>query len=103
MTSFVVLANGALIPSFGAASQMERKMVKKAKVQYRLAKDIHIPAGTEVDVDPPHTLKTGTNNALILIEVTKDTTAYWRMDLEEAIEEGMVEEVPADEAEPTAE
>jgi hypothetical protein len=74
-------------------------MAKKMKKQYRLVKDIVIPAGTEVDADPPHKRVTGTDHALIIIEVSRDTTAYWSMDLEEAIEEGLVEEVLPDPAE----
>lgn len=96
MTSWVVLSDGTLIPSFGAAQQ-ERKMAKKEKTQYRTTKDIVIPAGTEISKEPPRTSKYATERATVLIEVTPDVTAEWHMDLEEAIMEGIVEPIdPAD-------
>jgi hypothetical protein len=62
---------------------------------HRTLKDIVIPAGTEVDVDDPGTnIRYPTAHASITIAVTKDTTASWAMDLDEAIETGLVEEVP---------
>ena len=70
--------------------------MKKPKKIYRLIKDIHIPAGTEVDADPPHKTVHGTTRASVLIAVTNDVTAEWAMDLEEAIDEGLVEEVMPD-------
>lgn len=55
------------------------------------AKDIIIPAGTEVGIGP---VRSGyaTPHAEIIIGVTKDTTAHWRMDLAEAMETGLVKE-----------
>ena len=64
-------------------------MTKRPLKVYRTAKEIVIPAGA----DPPHTTEYMTDRAMILIEVTADTTAYWSMDLQEAIDEGLVEEV----------
>ena len=68
-------------------------MTKRPLKVYRTAKEIVIPAGAEVGIDPPHTTEYMTDRAMILIEVTADTTAYWSMDLQEAIDEGLVEEV----------
>jgi hypothetical protein len=62
-------------------------------MKYRLAKDILIPAGTKVQDDPPHKSQRYTVSALITVAIDADTTAEWRMDLEEAIVTGLVEEV----------
>lgn len=62
-------------------------------MKYRTAKDIVIPAGTEVAGEPPHGSNFFTDRASVLIAVTKDVTAEWSMDLEEAIETGLVEGV----------
>lgn len=67
-----------------------------AKDKYRLVKDIVIPAGTEVTKEPPHQVEYYTDTAVVLIAVTNDVTAHWYMDLEEALAEGVVEEVPLD-------
>jgi hypothetical protein len=62
---------------------------------HRTIKDIVIPAGTEVEVDDPGTnIRYTTTHASIVFAVTKDITATWAMDLEEAIETGLVEEIP---------
>jgi hypothetical protein len=64
--------------------------------KYRLAKDVTIAAGTEVDVDPVGTnVRYDSPHACVKIAVTKDITAEWAMDLEEAIEQGIVEEAGA--------
>lgn len=60
--------------------------------KYRLAKDITIPAGTEVTKEPPRKSQYRTESASVLIEVTEDITAEWLMDFEEAVEQGLVEE-----------
>jgi hypothetical protein len=61
---------------------------------YRTKKDIIIPAGTEVDVEPAGMRRSiGVDFASVVIAVTKDSTAEWTMPLDEAIEEGLVEEV----------
>jgi hypothetical protein len=67
--------------------------MKKPKKKYRTTKDIVIPAGTEVNIDPPHRVDHFTTHASVLTAVTKDITSEWYMDLEEAIETGLVEEV----------
>lgn len=72
--------------------------MKRPIRNYRLTKDIVIPAGAEVSVEPPKQTTHHTDTASVLIEVTPDVTAYWYMDLEEAIDEGIIEEVPDDPA-----
>ena len=62
--------------------------------KYRTTKDITIPAGTEVTAEPPHKTERLTETASITTAVTDDVTSEWRMDLEEAIAEGVVEEIP---------
>jgi hypothetical protein len=69
-------------------------MTKKPLKVYRTAKDIVIPAGSEVTVEEQRTSKYVTPHASVLIEVDPDNTAEWLMDLDEAIETGLVEEVP---------
>lgn len=65
-------------------------MVKSPGIIYRTKKDIVIPAGTEVDVSPPHKAEFFTETAAVLIAVSNDITAEWRMDMEEALKEGLV-------------
>lgn len=67
-------------------------MAKKT-TQYRITKDIVIPAGTEISKEPPRTSDYATERATVLIEVTPNVTAEWHMDLEEAIMEGVVEPI----------
>jgi hypothetical protein len=67
-----------------------------ANKKYRTTKDIVIPAGTEVDADPPHKTQYYSESAVILTAVTNDVTSEWRMDMQEAIDEGLVEEVTDD-------
>lgn len=61
-------------------------------MKYRTKRDIIIPAGTEVTTDPPHKTEFMTERATVMIEVTRDITAEWHMDLEEGLEAGVVEE-----------
>jgi hypothetical protein len=62
--------------------------------KYRLAKDVIIAAGTAVDVDPVGTnVRYDSPHACVKIAVTNDITAEWAMDLEEAVEQGIVEAV----------
>lgn len=68
------------------------------KKKYRLINDITIPAGTKVSVEPPHTSKYQTEQVSVLIEVTGDVTAEWHMDLEEAVDEGVIEPIEDDPA-----
>jgi hypothetical protein len=65
-------------------------MVKSPGIIYRTTRDIVIPAGTEVDVSPPHRVDYFTETAVVLTAVTKDVTSTWHMDLEEALQEGLV-------------
>jgi hypothetical protein len=68
---------------------------------YRTTRDIVIPAGTKVGIAPDQARRF-TPHASVLVGVTKDTTAEWVMDLDEAIEAGLVEAVPEREAESAA-
>lgn len=67
-------------------------MTKAAK-KYVTTRDIVIPAGTEVSVDPPHTQSFGTEQVSVLHAESKDCTSEWRMPLDEAIEVGLVKDV----------
>ena len=60
--------------------------------RYAIAKDIVIPAGTEVGMAPSRTDYIS-RHAEAIIEVTKDTTAHWRMDLSDALETGLIKEI----------
>lgn len=69
------------------------------RVKYRTVRDILIPAGTMVSVEPPGlNRRYMTPHASILIAETKDHTSEWAMDLGESIELGIVEPVPEDKA-----
>jgi hypothetical protein len=57
-----------------------------------MTRDFVIPAGTEIDVDPPHRSNYFTDSVLVLTAVTKDTTAHWFMDLKDALSSGLIEE-----------
>src|SRR5262245_50345054 len=66
---------------------------------YRIAKDIVIAAGTAVDVDPVGTnVRYESEHASVKIEVSPDATAEWAMDLQEALDNGVIEAVPEGEA-----
>jgi hypothetical protein len=66
-------------------------------MKYRTTEDIIIPAGAEVDVDPPHGRNFVTAYATVLMEIGKDITAEWLVDLDEAIKAGIIEEAEDDE------
>ena len=68
-------------------------ITKKPIKVYRTAKEIVIPAGSEVSVEENRTSSYKTPHASVLIEVDPDSTAEWMMDLDEAIAAGLVEEV----------
>lgn len=61
--------------------------------KYVTARDILIPAGTAVHVNPPHRSNWGVPSANVLTAVTKDSTSEWLMPLDEAIAAGLVAEV----------
>lgn len=56
------------------------------------AKDIVIPAGTEIGIAPSSTVRLPFPFAEALIAINKDMTASWTMPLDEAIEAGLVRE-----------
>lgn len=59
--------------------------------RYVTTRDIVIPAGTELDPAPTKTERF-TPHVEAILGVTKDTTAYWTMDLSDAIDAGLVKE-----------
>jgi hypothetical protein len=61
--------------------------------KYVTAKDIVIPAGTEV-CPAPSSLTRFVPYASVIIETSKDTVAEWCMPLEEAFDLGLI--VPAE-------
>lgn len=65
--------------------------------EYRTAQDIIIPAGTKCS-PAPVTVARGTEHVSVILGPSKDTHAEWVMDLEDALETGMVEEVKEEEA-----
>lgn len=58
---------------------------------YRLKADIVIPAGTKV-TEAPTVARRHTPHASVLVGPSKDTCFEWVMDLQDAIEVGLVEE-----------
>ena len=64
--------------------------------RYRLTRDILIPAGTDVVIEPPHKTEYFGDTVTVFIEVDKDHTSFWTMHLEDALETGMLvaEEIP---------
>lgn len=60
---------------------------------YRTAKDIAIPAGTEVKPAPESTRR-HTPHGSVILGHGSDSVSEWVMDLEEAIHEGLVEQAP---------
>jgi hypothetical protein len=67
-----------------------------SKLKYKLVQDLLIPAGTEVGSEPPHKAQRYTETAVVTIAVTDDITAEWRMDMEEALDAGVVVPVVPD-------
>lgn len=63
--------------------------------QYRTTRDIVIPAGAVIDVDPPHSRSYAVPHATLIsdIEADKDCSWEWLMDLNEAIRVGLIEEI----------
>lgn len=66
------------------------------KRKYITTRDIVIPAGTEVGPGPrmshygiPHV-----PHVEILQEITRDSTAHWRMPFDEAVAAGLIAEEP---------
>lgn len=58
---------------------------------YVTAKEIVIPAGTEVQLAPSK-ISRFVPYAGVLLGVTKDTTAEWTMPLDEALKTGLIKE-----------
>lgn len=58
---------------------------------YVTAKDIVIPAGTEVQM-APYKINRLVPFGMALLGITKDSTAEWSMPLDEAIEAGLIKE-----------
>jgi hypothetical protein len=67
--------------------------------KYRTTEDIVIPFGTEIDVEPPHSRNFVTAYATVLVGITAGTTAEFIMDLQEALESGLIEEAEDEENE----
>jgi hypothetical protein len=59
---------------------------------YRTTQDIVIPAGTEI-IEGPTMSRYFTPHGEAVLGHGPDMTSHWRMDLEEALEAGLVERI----------
>jgi hypothetical protein len=71
-------------------NESERETIGK---KYALLKDVILRIGTEVTVEPPHSVKYMENTITVFIEIDKNRTAQWIMYLEDAIDAGMIAEI----------
>lgn len=62
-------------------------------VKYRLLNDIIIPAGTEVETEPPHTREYATTVGTVAVNTVIGSLVEIVFDLDDALSEGMVEVV----------